>query len=116
MVKPSDDIGSNSSGCIFSEKSQIGTNAFAELQRNSLTDLHDVLRVENESKVPERIRERNIVRVEINRVWEGNDGRFREKKKVGKKEVRAIGRSNCALLVRPTSGDVNVSSCLPTHC
>ena len=64
--------------CIFSEKSVDWTNTF-ELEISGLTDLYDVFLqeqfwIKNESKVPSRIRERDVVTTKSNRVREGNGG------------------------------------------
>ena len=81
VIKPREDVGGNKSfGCIFSEKSADWTNVF-ELEISGLTDFYDVFRhgqlwVENESKVPSRIRERDVVTTESNWVREGNGGRL----------------------------------------
>ena len=82
MQYSSRDIGSNKSlGCIFSEKPARWSNAF-KLEISSLTDFYDVLLrgpvcVKNDSKVPGRIREGDVVRAKSNRVREGNGGRYR---------------------------------------
>ena len=77
VVKPWEDIGSNKSlGCVFSENPADWTNA-SKLEISSLADFYDVLLrgqfwVKNESKVPGRIREGDVVRAKSNRVREGN--------------------------------------------
>ena len=76
VVKPWKDVGSNKSlGCVFSEKPADWTNVF-KLEISSLADFYDVLLhgqfwVKNESKVPGRIREGDVVRAKSNRVREG---------------------------------------------
>ena len=66
VVKPWKDIGSNKSlGCVCSEKPADWTNAF-KLEKSSWADFYDVLPhgqfwVKNESKVPGRIREGDVV-------------------------------------------------------
>ena len=86
VVKPWKDIGSNKSlGCVFSEKPADWTNAF-KLEISSLADFYDVLLrgqfwVKNESKVPSRIIEGDVVRAKSNRVREGNGRRFQERRK-----------------------------------
>ena len=78
---PWKDIGSNKSlGCVFSEKPAGWTNAF-KLEISSLADFSDMLLhgqfwVKDESKVPGRIREGDVVRAKSNRVREGNVRRF----------------------------------------
>ena len=73
VVKPWKDVGSNKSlGCVFSEKPADWTNAF-KLEISSLADfyyvlLHGQFWVKNESKVPGRIREGDVVRGKSNRV------------------------------------------------
>ena len=75
VVKPWKDIGSNKSlGCVFSEKPADWTNAF-KLEISNLADFYDVLLhgqlwAKNESKVPGRIREGDVVRAKSNRVRE----------------------------------------------
>ena len=89
VVKLWKDVGSNKSfGCVFSEKPADWTNAF-KLEISSLADFYDVLLhgqfwVKNESKVPGRIREGDVVRAKSNRVREGNGRRFQGRRK-GKK-------------------------------
>ena len=86
VVKPWKDVGSNKSlGCIFSEKPADWTNAF-KLEISSLADFYDVLLhgqfwVKNESKVPGRIREGDVVRAKSNRVREGTGRRFQGRRK-----------------------------------
>ena len=86
VVKPWKDVGSNKSlGCVFSEKPADWTNAF-KLEISSLADFYDVLLhgqfwVKNESKVPGRIREGDVVRAKSNRVREGNGRRFQGRRK-----------------------------------
>ena len=87
VVKPWEDIGlSNKSlGCVFSEKPADWTNAF-KLEISSLADFYDVLLhglfwVKNESKVPGRIREGDVVRAKSNLVMEGNGRRFQGRRK-----------------------------------
>ena len=86
VVKPWKDVGSNKSlGCVFSEKPADWTNAF-KLEISSLADFYDVLLhgqfwVKNESKVPGRIREGDVVRASSNRVREGNGRRFQGRRK-----------------------------------
>ena len=86
VVKPWKDVGSNKSlGCVFSEKPADWTNAF-KLEISSLADfcdvlLHGLLWVKNESKVPGRIREGDVVRAKSNRVREGNGKRFQGRRK-----------------------------------
>ena len=80
VVKPWEDIGSNKSlDCVFSEKPADWTKAF-KLEISSLTDFMTYFFVEiwvkNESKVPGRIREGDVVRAKSNRIREGNVGRF----------------------------------------
>ena len=71
VTKPWEDVGGNRSfGYIFSEKSADWTNTF-ELEISTLTDLYDVFLqgqfwVKNESKVPNIIRERDVVTAESN--------------------------------------------------
>ena len=84
VVKPWENIGSNKSlGGIFNEKPADWTNAF-KLKISSLTDFYDMLlhgqaRVMNDSKVPGRIRDGDVVRTKSNRVREGNGGRSQGK-------------------------------------
>ena len=86
VVKPWEDIGSNKSlGCVFSEIPAEWTSAF-KLEISSLTDFCYVLLrgqfwVKNESKVPGRIREGDVVRAKSNRAREGNGGRFQGRRK-----------------------------------
>ena len=86
VVKPWKDRGSNKSlGCVFSEKPADWTNAF-KLEISSLADYYDVILhgqfwVKNESKVPGRIREGDVVRAKSNRVREGNGRRFQGRRK-----------------------------------
>ena len=79
IVKPWEDTGSNKSpGCIFSEKPADWTNAF-KLKISSLADFSDKFlqfRVKNESKVPGRIREGDVVWAKSNQIREGNGRRF----------------------------------------
>ena len=76
VVKPWKDIESNKSlDCNFSEKPVDWTNPF-KLEISSLADFYDVLLhgqfwVKNESKVPGRIREGDVVRAKSNRVRGG---------------------------------------------
>ena len=80
VVKLWEDIESNKSPCcIFSEKPADITYAF-KLKISSLADFYDMLLhgqfwAKNESKVPGRIRERDVVRAKSNWIREGN-GRF----------------------------------------
>ena len=82
-VKPWEDIGSNKSlGCVFREKPADRTNAF-KLEISSLADFYDVLLhgrfwVKNESKVPGRIREGDVV---SGGVKEGNCRRFQGRRR-----------------------------------
>ena len=86
VVKPWKDVGSNKNlGCVFSEKPADWTNAF-KLEISSLADFYDVLLhgqfwVKNESKVPGRIREGDVVRAKSNRVREGTGRRFQGRRK-----------------------------------
>ena len=79
VVKPWEDIRSNKRlGCILSEKPADQTKA-CKLEKSSLTDfcdvfLHGQVRVKNDSKVPGRIRQGDVVRAKSNRVREGNGG------------------------------------------
>ena len=62
-----------------------------KLEISSLTDFYDVLLhgqfwVENESKVPGRIREGGVVGTKSNRVKEGNGGRFQGRTKREREE------------------------------
>ena len=81
VVKPWEDIGSNKSlGCVFSEKPADWTNTF-KLEISSLTYFFDVLLhgqflLTNDSRVPGRIREGDVVRVKSNGVREGDGRRF----------------------------------------
>ena len=90
VIKPWDDLGGNKSfGCIFSEKSSDWTDTF-ELEISGLTDLYDVFLhgqfwVKNESKVPNRIRERDVVTTGSNGVREGNGAGLRWRKEGEKK-------------------------------
>ena len=61
---------------------------------SSLTDFYDMflhgqVRVKNDSKVPGRIREGDVVRAKSNRVREGNGGRFQEDEK-GKRRASVL--------------------------
>ena len=82
VVKPWEDIGSNKSlGCVFSEKPADWTNAF-KLEISSLADFYDVLlHGQNDSKVPGRIREGDVVRAKSNRIREGNGRMFQGRRK-----------------------------------
>ena len=86
VVKPWKDVGSDESlGCVFSEKPAEWTNAF-KLEISSLADFYDVLLHgqfwdKNESKIPGRIREGDVVRVKSNRIREGNGRRFQGRRK-----------------------------------
>ena len=86
VFKPWKDVGSNKSlGCVFSEKPADWTNAF-KLEISSLADFYDMLLhgqfwVKNESKVPGRIREGDVVRAKSNRVREGTGRRFQGRRK-----------------------------------
>ena len=79
-------IGSNKSlGCIFSKKPADLTNTF-KLKISSMTDFYDVLLhgqvwVKNDSKVPGRIREGDVMRAKSNRIREGNGRRFQGRRK-----------------------------------
>ena len=90
VFKPREDVGGNKNlGCIFSEKSADWTNTF-ELEMSGLTDLYDVFLhgqfwVKNESEVPSRIRERDVVTTDRNRVRDGNGGGLRWRKEGEKK-------------------------------
>ena len=89
-IKPREDTwGNKSLGCIFSEKSADWTNTF-ELEISGLTDLYDVFLhgqfwAKNESKVPNRIRERDVVTTGSNGVREGNGAGLRWRKEGEKK-------------------------------
>ena len=79
IIKPREDVGGNKSlGCILSEKSADWTNTCI-WARNKRFDrsldvfLHGLFWVKNESKVPSRIRERDIVTTNRNQVREGNN-------------------------------------------
>ena len=82
VVKLWEDIGSNKSlGCVLSEKPVDWSNAVS-----SLTDFYDVLLhgqfwVKNESKVPGRIRDGDVVRAKSNQIREGNNGGFQGRQK-----------------------------------
>ena len=86
VVKSWEDIGSDKSlGSIFSEKPADWTNAF-KLEISCLTDFYDVLLhgqfwVKNESKVPGRTREGDVVRSESIWMRVGNSGRFQGRPK-----------------------------------
>ena len=72
-------------GGVFSEKPVDWTTVF-KLEISSLADFYDVLFhgqfwVKNESKVPGRIREGDVVRAKSNRVREGNGRRFQGRRK-----------------------------------
>ena len=85
VVKPWEDTGSNKSlGCVFSEKPADRTNAF-KLKISSLTNFYDVLLhgqfwVNNESKVPGRITEGDVVRAKSNQIRGTVEG-FKEDEK-----------------------------------
>ena len=90
VIKPWEDIESNKSlGCVFSEKPADWTNPF-KLEISSLADFCDVLLrgqfwVKNESKVPDRIREGDVVRAKSNWIREGNGGGFERRRKGNEK-------------------------------
>ena len=98
IVKPWKDVGSDKSlGCVFSEKPADWTNAF-KLEISSLVDFYDVLLhrqiwVKDESKVPGRIREGDVVRAKSNRVREGNGRRFQGRWKGKEKSLLFCRRS-----------------------
>ena len=61
-------------------------------EMSSLTAFYDVLLhgrflVENESKVPCRIRKWDVVRAKSNRIGEGNGGRFQGRRKGKEKDI-----------------------------
>ena len=80
------DIGSNKSlGCVFSEKPADWTTTH-KFEIGSLRDFYDILLhgqvwVKNDSKVPGRIREGDVVWAKSNWIREGNRGRFQGKQK-----------------------------------
>ena len=92
VVKPWEDIGSNKSlGRVFSEKPADWTNAF-KLEISSWADFYDVLLhgqfwIKNESKVPGRIREGDVMRTKSNRVREGTVEGFKEDEKGKRRAV-----------------------------
>ena len=90
VVKPWEDIGSNRSlgglmWCVYARNKQFD-HLFLYFY-NML--LRGQFWVENESKVPVRIREGDVVRIKSNRVREGNGGRFQGRRK-GKKRASVL--------------------------